>query len=703
MFSHIPTCTVLPVAIAVALLGACAGGVRESALPKPATATVAPLAGANVTLRAESLLKERLPIRKELLEQQEVHRLDIVEKLPFKPREIVPGRPLPRLCLTPFATPASAIDPHRSLFVHDRATLDAPDATFGTKFTLKRTLDQIAGQVAPTVPGTVAASVFRQFWDTQNNAPGIGSGPHCGTVNDMPMECPRNEGGEASGSNATITARIDEYKPLALVNRIDLAHQGWRNCGEFRIIYGKRGTAPGKNLVIFEAVLPNPKPGCREGCVAVAEFWKSLSTINDANDRAQKLADFYYNGLPGFRPVVHVNHYSATGVTSRYGSSGSGQIRTNQFLQTGTFQPWVLKEFKTVIDCGTSPCRFEIVPTMVKVNPLGRFWNQDVAGNPVNPFHARAADFQADTLAQTGTLASPSLMGINYSVDTNNDSVQSFSLSGFPGFEDDYRTQMNGASATSFRIGLAVVDGPTADQMARRALTQSCAGCHMPSTFGLNSTNAIGTVTTPTGGTIDRWPNVVGAGFVHVDVMPSSVRPELAANPAAFGSGQGQEISPALLDVFLPERKNFLLTQLNSVRCTCVNRFVFLDDVRLRLALSIEERVQKSFDPRFEALSRKLTTLKGPSLVTGLPQIEKEHQVLIQERDRKLVAELKQNGITLPDADVADLKPQVMKLKAAGLAQGDVKRERELRIEEVNQILKQDPPRRTVTGSFRTH
>lgn len=212
-------------------------------------------------------------------------------------------------------------------------------------------------------------SIFRQLWDTQNAAPGVvASSPHCtdngSTINGYPIACPRAEGLEAQGTNAILEQRMRQYAVLALVNRLDLAHQGWRNCGEHRIIYGKRGTGRAKNLIIFEAVLPNPKPGCREGCLPVAQFWKSLSAINNGLTRAQMLEKFYYNGLPGFRPVVHVDHYSATGVSGGYGSSGSGQIRTNQFLQ----RPWTLKEFKTVIDCGGGPCAFNLVPIMVKVN-----------------------------------------------------------------------------------------------------------------------------------------------------------------------------------------------------------------------------------------------------------------------------------------------------------------------------------------------
>lgn len=638
-------------------------------------------------------LQQRLAQRRLVLIRQELARNEILDRLEFLPRFPVPRPPfpLPELCLLPPATPAAAIDPHRSLFVHDRPTLDGKD------FSLKRTLGQIAAQIAPIVPGTTAVSIFRQFWDTQNSPPGVlPAGPHCtGTLNGFPINCPRNEGSEAVGTDAQIDARMAEYRPIALVNRLDLAHQGWRNCGEHRIVYGKSGA--GKNFIIFEAVLPNPRPGCREGCVPVAEFWKSLSAENNPATRAQKLENFYYSGLPGFRPVVHVNHYDASGVTSSYGSSGSGQIRTNQFLQTGTFQPWLLKEFKTVIDCGALPCKFAIVPTMVRVNPHGTLWNADVVTAP-------AADFRADTLLQTARLGSGNLMGISYGVDLANDSGQSMSLADV-GFVDDYRVQMNGAADASFRTAL-VTGSLTADQMANRALTQSCAGCHQPGTFGLDAPNSIGLVLTPPGSpvpSIDLWPAAVQAGFVHVDV-PTNVLPELAANPAAFGAGQGQEISPALLQFFLPDRKNFLLGQLNAPRCHCKRRFRFLDLTRRRLATEIEARVRARFEPRLTALDRRTLELQATSKAgEEFVGIERERESLMAEHDKALIDALRQRGITLPDDEALQLKPQVMKLKAASAARGSAVREGDLRIAEVNQLLRREPPRRTVTGSFRVH
>ena len=634
-------------------------------------------------------LPERIAQRRPIIERRELRRLQILNRLEFGGRLPFPFPDIPNLCFIPRPTPAASIDPHRSLFVHDRATLDAAD------FSLKRTFGQIANQVVGLVPGTSAVSIFRQFWDTQNAPPGVvPASPHCtGSLNGFPINCPRQEGQESVGTDAALEARMDEYKPIGLVNRLDLAHQGWRNCGEHRIVYGKQvGFA--KNFIIFEAVLPNPRPGCREGCVPVSEFWKSLSAIDDAATRAKRLEEFFYKGLPGFRPVVHVDHYSAAGVTTGYGSSGSGQIRTNQFLQG----PWVLKEFKTVVDCGAAPCSFAMVPIMVKVNPHGSLWNEDnAAGDP------RAADFQADTVAQLTRLSSATMSGIGYDVDLVNDAGQSMSSFG-PGFVDDYRNQMNNSVLANFRaaLGAGVL---TADQIARRALTQSCAGCHQPGTFGLDAPNSIGTVTTPVGSVvpaIDSWPEAVSTGFAHVNT-PIAVQPELAANPAAFGAGMGHELSPALLGFFLPDRKNFLLEQLNRPRCRCVNRFRFIEGVLRDRALAVQTKIHKLFEPKLQALDQKITEALVGRGRDGIAALAQEKEQLLSERDKALADELQRAGIKLPEVDTMNMRPQAMKLKAASAAQGNVQRAAVLRVQEVNELLRAEPPMRTVTGSFRVH
>jgi hypothetical protein len=448
-------------------------------------------------------------------------------------------------------------------------------------------------------------------------------------------------------------------------------------------------------LIIFEAVLPNPKPGCREGCLAVAQFWKSLSSLNDSSVRAQKLAQFFYQSLPGFRPVVHIDHYSAKGVSGGYGSSGSGQIRTNQFLQS----PWLLKEFKTLIDCGTSPCRFHIVPIMVKVNPHGPLWNEDVANN-AGPLQARATAFQTAVRLQVAALASSSLTGITYSVAPEHDAAQSQSQQ-TPGFVDNYLTQFNSATGVVnvFRTGLgsdAAAHSLTTSQIINRAMTQSCAGCHMPSTFGLHLDNSLGPLTTPTGGMTSRWPDALL--FVHVDT-PISSPPELAGS--VFGSGQGHQISPALLNIFLPDRKNFLLSQLNSPRCFCKRRFPFLDKPTISKVLPIEEKIERLLEPKIKALNKEVKSLaEADADGARREELEEQAAAVMAQSDRQMDAELRKLRIQVPSMT---LKPEVLKFRAGKMAKGKMEKEGELRQQELLQLIQEEPSRRTVTGSFRVH
>ena len=181
------------------------------------------------------------------------------------------------------------------------------------------------------------------------------------------------------------------------------------------------------------------------------------------------------------------------------------------------------------------------------------------------------------------------------------------------------------------------------------------------------------------------------------------MRPELAANPAAFGAGLGHEISPALLDFFLPDRENFLLGQLNAARCRCRPRFRFLDVATRRMAIEIDTRIRKEFEPRFTALNQRILELqaenRGGEDFVGLAR---EKANLVAEQDKALTSALQQRGIRLPDDELLDLKPRTLKLRAGATARGSA-REGDLRTAEVIQLLRQEPPRRTVTGSFRTH
>lgn len=631
------------------------------------------------------------------VQRDNILRFNIVDKLDLLDRDFSA-----KVCLPSPPTSPADIDPHRSLMVHDLSTLTARD------FSLKRTMDQLASQVVAQVPGTTGASIFRQLWDTQNPAAqAITTGPRCsdagGTLNGLPHACrPRNageEGNEAVGTDASINTRMSGsfdrfsgYVPLALVNRLDLAHEGWRNCGEYRIVYGEILALPGaRNLIIFEGVLPNPTPGCRSGCKPVMQMWKSLSAMSSASDRAAKLEEFFYTGLPGFRPVVHVDHYSSKGATGAYGASGSGQIRTNQFATTSR---WMLKEFKTVLNCSSTPCKFEIVPIPVKVNPWGTLWNEDIANAPAHPLNGPALAFQNSTLAQTALLGDATLMRIGYSVSPQHNAPQSFSQapvappfgtpSSQPPFDvwhDQYLTQFNAAvgPVNTFRTGVqagAAVHGLTATQLLKRATTQSCAGCHQPSAFGLLTANSIGPALTPTGTTVTNWPNSLG-NFVHVETMPQALT-ELST--PAFASNQGHALSPALRDVFLPDRKNFLVDQLDAITCPCTHRFTTLPTDLREPAFKRQDALLEQLVPQATAwqsfLSERLARTRTLTLAESL-KLDAQ-RASISEQQEKSLAEMRK-ALGLPSI-------------AIGPSPQPVTREVTL-----------EPARRTTSGSFRTH
>lgn len=615
------------------------------------------------------------------------------------------------VCTTPFPVSTTQIDPHRSLMVHDSETL----SDSAVDFSLERTLGMMASQVTVDVPGTTAASMFQQLWDTQNHSSSavIGPGVHCddngSTINGFPVNnCPRAEGNEAAAAN--LSTQMAEYLPTALVNRIDLSHKGWKNCGEHRIIYGKRGDGIQKNLIIFEAVLPNPFPGCRSGCRDVVEFWANLSNDTDPASRAIKLEDFFYNGLPGFSPVVNVNHYNSSASASFYGASESGQIRTNQFLQS----PWLLKEFKTQTTCISGSCDFDIVPISVKGNPYGELWNQDIAnaGSPSIPgLDVLATDYQADTLAQvTDTfLGNPDINAFSYAVDANKNAADSNSQGGFQ--EDNYRRQMIDLSADNTfendidNAGSLLSTPLTKQQIANRATALSCAGCHQPGSFSLTSPNSIGPG--------QSWPNALS--FVHVDVDPNHNLNSMTGFDVAMfnGNPDGFNISPALLDVFLPAREDNLVTEYNKDICNCepnlINiilpefgfifrkQLVFIDAVKSLINPEIQERAKKELLIEEE----RFNSIRKPTIedIKKSMQIRKNIIAMV-DNDMLENPDLKSLNSTLTRSVKILEKVFVDKEKLENLSKDELG---ELKANLAQELSKQFPPRETVNGSFRTH
>ncbi len=415
---------------------------------------------------------------------------------------------------------APNIDPRRSLAVTDSAILSS--------FSLTEVLDRIAAQSGG---GVTSTSIFRQWWDSANPAPGAGTfGPHCDpasnpTINHYGYQCPRGEGQQAFASNG-FDSTPAAYKAIGLFNRFDLAPGNGSDCGEYRIAFAKTSSSSifGRNLLIFEAVLPNPHPELGlAGCGPVAQFWAGLTSNDSITSRAGKLHDFYFQGLPGFEPVVHVDHYGG-------GAAGIGQIRSNQFIT----QIWLLREFKLkrCISGGGVGCGVTVNPVTVKTNPFGPLFN------PSSTL-AEAPAFRSAFVAAVETLAVNDVNGFSYAPADSFNAAESNEQSN----ENNYVSQLGPATSPlrqAIQARLTTIGSSlTPDNIVARATAMSCAGCHQLS----NNANLGGGII---------WPSL--QGFTQVSEF-TETGPD----------GPRFQISNALTNVFLPHRKKILESFLVSI------------------------------------------------------------------------------------------------------------------------------------------
>ena len=440
-------------------------------------------------------------------------------------------------CLQSGCTPEESLHARRSALqaappeILPRRSLAVTEAAILARFGFGRVMDQLVAQSG--VPGLTARDLFQQWWDTQNPGPGLGRGPHCddtvdasGTplLNDFPYSC------RLEGLLAAVDPFVDPennpeaYLPIGLSNRFDLAPADGSHCGEHRIVYARRAGIANlrqRNLVIIEAIMPNPHPqqGLK-GCRKLAEHWAKLSALDDLEERADELEALYFAGIPGFPPVIHVDHL---------GQLGPGQVRTNQFIQEGVDPgAWSLREFKLRRTCAAdgSCSELRFVPVTDKLNPFGPLFAPGL--------HARADAFQTAFVAQTAALAADTLAEIDLEVDDAFDTGQS-QASGSD--ENRYLVQF-GIAPSPLRAALEAELARLAlpllpEDLVARAQALSCAGCHRHSNGQ------------PLGGGL-VWPSSLG--FTHVTERET----EIVDGSVAF------RISPALVSAFLPKRKQVL-------------------------------------------------------------------------------------------------------------------------------------------------
>ena len=479
----------------------------------------------------------------------------------------VPGHAAARTLLVDACTDrVHDVDPARSLFVSEVEVLE-------NAFTLKELLRKLVRDARE--PGLTPRLIWDEWWDTQNTAPGLDLGAHCddngldnaqppnGFLNGYPVQCPRAEAQEIDNVPfEEDNPQGSHYKLIALVNRFDLAPEDGSHCGEYRAVFarvapedngspGEDGpgvSGGGRNLVIFEAVLPNPGPSCElEGCRAIARYWESLSSEEDPVRRGEKLRRFFLFGLPehGVEPAIALSHLT----------KGTGQVRSNMFLDpepnSGVVKRWQLREFKLARICRGSasegPCRFRVVPVSVKKNPFGPLFS-DTPGR-------FGLAFKRHFQRQVKRLMNPDINRFDYDVPNFFNAGQSDAQ----GAENHYPNQLPEDPDHFFRARLAERLerlGSEADpvQLVRRAHVLSCGGCHNPPVESLPP--ALGDPG-PGDGLGDGMFWADSNGFTHV--TETVMDPEVAV--PSF------KTSDALKEIFVPHREGVFERFLNAAPC----------------------------------------------------------------------------------------------------------------------------------------
>lgn len=409
----------------------------------------------------------------------------------------------------------------RSLWVRDAQILG--------KFQLQRVLTQIRTSSGASQPLNNAV-LFTKWMDTFNSDSNgrFIDVQHCNDVSQtFGVECPRPEGQLAFLSSGGLP-----FRPVAIINRFDLAPQTGANCGEYRIVFAKdQALAPnGRMFIIFEATLPNPTPSAGiAGCLPVARFWSDLTRDNDLTSRQIKLENFYFTGtaIPGFPPVVHAKHF---GLFTPGGTPGDGQIRTNNFISPST---WNLREYKLMTDGVT----ISVQPVENGTNPARHaFFNDPVAGRTETDLQNFRSLFLNTNMSASALLPSGTgnalINGISMRSSPVWDSIDSNAQTNAMVYKSHVQTEMRDLITQRINaLGLAA--SLSVENVLDRATTQTCGGCHLQSD-GVPLTRD--TVNGP------RWPRSLG--FVHVN--ESGAR------------------STALDQVFLPHRRTVLENYINS-------------------------------------------------------------------------------------------------------------------------------------------
>ncbi|BCD97047.1 hypothetical protein [Marinagarivorans cellulosilyticus] len=269
--------------------------------------------------------------------------------------------------------------------------------------------------------------------DVLDNWPGCQNAANQ-TFNGFPVTC-----------RSLTLGNINNYRPIALTNRFDLADD--QQCGEYRIAFADvLGTGEAINFMILEAQLPNPSPSLgKEGCRPIAEFWANLSANNNTASRGVALKQFYFEGINGIPAVFDVNHFAG-------GENGSGQIRLNH--RNSRLTTWSQFEFRTIPNSGSlviaqstaKDTPFDELATDASTHPLASAFKSAVLDAlTVNGENLLANTMSALSINLPDNLATGSSISDEFGTDIFGGVLGHFDAQG--SFANDIQSQLNAAGS----------------------------------------------------------------------------------------------------------------------------------------------------------------------------------------------------------------------------------------------------------------
>jgi len=213
-------------------------------------------------------------------------------------------------------SPAAADPPQCDMSDSNRRTVvitknDVPVADLEATFSLQGVLDKIIETTNPTDKPFLKPSAGERAALLQSMLRSLNKTSQRNADGDVEVTVDaRPEGGIAPDQ------LLSGLKPVGLFNRLDLAPGNFENCGEHRIVYALQSNVPGRMTLIFEAKVKNPQPEQGpNGCLKIANFWKSLGNESDTGKILEGLRRFYFEGnldaddKPDTDPVIHVENY----------------------------------------------------------------------------------------------------------------------------------------------------------------------------------------------------------------------------------------------------------------------------------------------------------------------------------------------------------------------------------------------------------